>query len=53
MITRNDREEALFREEASHKMLRESIDLNKQMIARSEQLLGARQKPEPPQQGAS
>ncbi len=53
MVERNDREEALVREEASHRMLRESIDLNKQMIARSEQLLGARPKPEPPNPVAS
>ena len=53
MIARNDREEALVREEASQRMLRESIDLNKEMIARSEQLLSARPKPPSPQQGAS
>ncbi len=48
MIGRNEREEALAREEASHRLLRESIDLNKQLIAKSEQLLSARPKPEPP-----
>ncbi len=48
MIGRNEREEALAREEASHRLLRESIDLNKQLIAKSDQLLSARPKPEPP-----
>jgi hypothetical protein len=41
MVTRNDREEAL---------LRESIDLNNQMIAKSEQLLSARAKHQPQNQ---
>jgi hypothetical protein len=50
MVTRNDREEALVREEASQKMLRESIDLNNQMIAKSEQLLSARAKHQPQNQ---
>lgn len=53
MRVRNDSEEALVREEASQRMLRESIDLNKQMIAKSEQLLSARPKPEPPNQISS
>ena len=47
MIMRDKREEALAREEASHEQLRQSIALNKQLIAKSEELLNARPKPEP------
>ena len=41
-------EDAFAREEASQKKLRESIDLNKQMIARSDALLKGRVRAEPP-----
>jgi hypothetical protein len=40
METRNRIDEVLAREEASLARLRQSIDLNKQMIAQSEKLLG-------------
>jgi len=48
MVMRNEREEALAREEASHRMLRESIDRSKELIARSDQLLSGRRNAEPP-----
>ena len=53
MVLRNDREEALAREEASQQALRASIDLSNQMIARSDELLSARPKAEPPNPVAS
>jgi hypothetical protein len=54
MIVRDDKKDgtkggdAFAREEASQKKLRESIDLNKQMIARSDALLKGRVLAEPP-----
>ena len=53
MVMRNEREEAFAREEASQRRLQESIDLSKQLIAKSERLLGGRAKAEPPNHVAS
>ena len=48
MGMRENREDAFAREEASHKLLRDSIDLNKRLIAKSDALMSARAKAEPP-----
>ena len=59
MIVRDDKEEgskggdAFAQEEASQRKLRESIDLNKKMIARSEAVLRGRVEAEPPNPVAS